>query len=398
MRTLFAWELGWNFGHLQKDIAIAVQLRAAGHDVQFLCHDLRTADEMLTPLGFSFERIPHHPPSHEAISRGGMCTHSDLLRTLWGNASVPVLKHLAVMWNERLASRRIDAVVSDFAPTAVFGSITASVPAVLVGTGWEIPPAVSPLPWMAEDGSAPDVRSNERESQLLDCMNYVLHMFDRPALKMVSHLYAGKHTFLTTFPELDHYCPRSDVAYVGDLGIESGRKSVAWMRDDPQKILAYLRRSTPDLETILLALGEVDAEVVCICPDIDDALAERVRSTITIVRESVRLPALLATCSAVVTYGGAGLVAAALRSGVPLLFVSPQWNERKRTARRAMELGVALRVDGPAAVADYAGALLDLMNASKGFRSRARAFQSRHSSVSPAASSEMVAKAIAALA
>lgn len=398
MRALFAWELGGNLGHLSKDIALALQLRGTGHEVEFVCHDLNVASRLLTSHGFPFREIPAFPPSRGAILRRKMSTHGEILRTLWGDSSVPVLRHLVAAWVDLLEARRVDAIVSDYAPSSIVGAIAADVPVALVGTGWEIPPIVSPLPWMSEE-SPPASRAIEtQEIQLLDCINYVLHIFGRRPLETVSHLYAARPTFLTTFPELDHYWPRSNATYIGDIGASAPHKAVAWSESNSRKVLAYLRQTTPGIENILLALAEVDAEVICICPDIGDVLVEQVQDRITIVRESVNLQNLLPECTAVVCYGGAGFVATALRNGVPILLVSPQWNERKRTARRAVEIGAATWIDEPADKTKYIRCLSELLDGGGDAREHAKSFRDRYSSIEVGGCIELTAAAVARLA
>ncbi|MHB1214731.1 MAG: hypothetical protein ACYCY9_07055 [Thiobacillus sp.] len=58
MNILFAWELGANFGHLARQLPVARELTARGHQVTFVVRDTKLAAEFLTPNGYRFIQAP----------------------------------------------------------------------------------------------------------------------------------------------------------------------------------------------------------------------------------------------------------------------------------------------------------------------------------------------------
>ncbi|QDX79879.1 hypothetical protein B9N43_00520 [Denitratisoma sp. DHT3] len=57
-RFLFAWELGANYGHLARDIPVAIKLRNKGHQVLFAVRDTKAAAELLGRQCFPYVQAP----------------------------------------------------------------------------------------------------------------------------------------------------------------------------------------------------------------------------------------------------------------------------------------------------------------------------------------------------
>lgn len=96
------------------------------------------------------------------------------------------------------------------------------------------------------------------------------------------------------------------------------------------------------MSRVVAVAGRLDAEVVLIRPDrrvAGSALPDNVRTV-----GWVPLPAVLASCAAVVHHGGAGSALAALAAGVPQLVVNGPGDRRHNAARLAAR-GVALATD-----------------------------------------------------
>ncbi|MCX7168728.1 MAG: UDP-glucuronosyltransferase, partial [Proteobacteria bacterium] len=142
-RYLFAWELGANYGHLARDLPVAERLRAAGHAVSFAVSDTRTAAELLTPRRLPFVQAPlalrparlANPPVNYAEL---------LLAENWGDRTSLLGRVKA--WQTLIALIRPSMIVADHAPTALLAARCCGTPSIAMGSGFEIPPLVSPLP------------------------------------------------------------------------------------------------------------------------------------------------------------------------------------------------------------------------------------------------------------
>lgn len=65
-RVIYAWELGDNFGHLRRGLALAMALRQRGYPVLFVVRNTSIADRVLGPEQFRFLQSPVH------MRRGGV--------------------------------------------------------------------------------------------------------------------------------------------------------------------------------------------------------------------------------------------------------------------------------------------------------------------------------------
>jgi UDP:flavonoid glycosyltransferase YjiC (YdhE family) len=210
-RIAFAWELGANYGHLSRTLPVAESLRANGHTALFAVRDLRTAHSWLTPKGFGFVAAPqlargppgnHHPANYGQMLAEHGYSDRDSLRaclgawlTLWRNADV-------------------DAIVIDHAPTALLAARILRKPVMLFGTGFTIPPDVDPQPSLRPWESISLDTLRQSDAAVIENINNVAQEFGGVPLRRLADLFAGLPALLTTFPELDHYGPRTTT----DLG------------------------------------------------------------------------------------------------------------------------------------------------------------------------------------
>jgi len=112
---------------------------------------------------------------------------------------------------------RPDAVVIDYSPTARLATRIAAIPTVMIGNGFELPPATEPLPPFPGFSWATAERAAASERIAVDNATVVLKRFKRPALRSLSELFDDAACLYATLPELDHYGPRAGARYVGPL-------------------------------------------------------------------------------------------------------------------------------------------------------------------------------------
>jgi UDP:flavonoid glycosyltransferase YjiC (YdhE family) len=314
-----AWQLGANYGHLGQDVPIATCLRDRGHDVSFAVRDLRVAAERLLPANFSFVTAPasvsvialgHPPGSYAEILLGE------------GFADELTIAGLMQGWFRLLELIRPDTIVIDYAPMALLAARGLGIPAVQLSTGFDVPPAVHPLPSIRPWEPTPSPRLLASENLVLDRINIVLATHNKPPLTQVSELLSGPPTLFTTIAELDHYGARDRAEYTGPIGGSSAALERRWPTEASTRIFAYLRPSVPGIEILLAELANLNSYVICAMPGAPTSLRQRFGSkTFELLDHPVSLAPLLPTADWVVSYGGVATTAAALLAGVPLLIV-----------------------------------------------------------------------------
>ncbi|MEI8574965.1 UDP-glucuronosyltransferase [Methylomonas sp. LW13] len=319
-RILFAWELGANYGHLSRQLPIALGLRAKGHQVFFVVRDTTVAANLLGPHGIAFTQAPFdtsdkrlvRPPGNyaEMLLASGYSEHA----TLWG---------MVRSWLSLMRMFNADIIVTDHAPTALFAARLIGLPSTIIGSGFEIPPNCSPLPsirpWEAIDVD----RLCRSEERVLERLNAIAIALGERTLSRISVLFEGAGKILATFGELDHYGLRDGENYTGPIYCRDAGQAISWSTMDSTHIFAYLRPSVPGFEALLTALSKQSADIVVVAPGIRRAQAEALaRPGFQVFAEPGRLDSgLLKSTDIAITYGGIGTVSACLLAGIPLLLV-----------------------------------------------------------------------------
>jgi UDP:flavonoid glycosyltransferase YjiC (YdhE family) len=388
-RILFAWELGANLGHLARDLPVAEVLRKQGHEVLFSAKDLRVAEQVLSPAGFKFVQAPgsastpqngYAPANYSEMLIGG--GYDDVLGTL---ARVKA-------WATLFDFHRTDVVVINHAPTALLAARALGLPAVLTCIGFELPPAVSPLPSIRPWDSIPIKRLQQADSVVLHTFNSVLDRFGQAPISRVADLFTNLPTVLTTFPELDHYGARSDVLYVGPVSTLTNAVECPWPAGASRRIFAYLRPSVPGFEHMLAALRETAATVLCVSPGMSaDDIKRWSSPRLKILPHPVALNATLQGVDLAVVYG-TGTMADALLAGVPLLMV-PQVVEQALAARRIEELGAGI-LWKPPRTSESARTVLAAALSTSSLKLQADLFAKRYQGVSEEQASGTIAHMI----
>lgn len=390
MKVLFAWELGANYGHLARDLPVAERLRDLGHDVSFAVCDLDGAERTLAPAGFAF--MPCPSLSRPSRLEGAPVNYSDILAQQ-GYAERARLSALLRAWVTLLRVAAIDVVVSDFAPTALIAARVLGLSVEVIGPPFSVPPAISPLPSIRPWDPITHEQLVQADSRVLTVMNEVLAEFGAEALPDVASLFAGITPHITHFAELDCYGPRTSVNYVGPIAGRSSLPRVEWQRPGSKRVFAYLHPALPGLEPLLQGIQQVGAEVICVIPGAADSMIDRLRRTGLNARNTpVDVAALLPDADAVVGYGSAGLIAEALRHGVPML-LTPLLVEHHLNSLKAVDLGAAVLID-ERTVARFRDAFDSVLTGPRCLQG-ARAFAAKYRSYKFAEAADRVARRIA---
>ncbi len=340
-RILLSWELGLNLGHLTRLLPIAERLKSEGHVVLVAARDVQAAASVLGPAGIPFVQAPHLPKGIPLDHRPS--GYADILLSQGWSDSVS-LWGLTHSWLSLLRLFRPDRAILDYSPTASLALRIARIPAVLVGNGFEIPPATDPLPAFPGFSWATPAKAAEAEARALAAANSVLARFGGTSLTALRDLVANSTRLLATFPELDHYGERTDAQYIGPLLGHLKAPRVEWPEEGgAAKFFACLRPDTSNVQSILSALGAVDGRVVCVASGFSRAQLQRfAKRHIRFCLAPVDLDALL-DADLCITYGAEGTVLRFLMAGVPQL-ISPWHVETYMAARRIEENGLGARI------------------------------------------------------
>ena len=118
-RVLLCWELGGNFGHLARLLALAVALRERGHEPVFAVRDLSDTETVFGALRFTLLQAPVWNAHVQ-----GLPVSVGYAETLlqFGYYDADSLTGIVRGWRSLLDLLRPDLVVFDHAPTALLAT------------------------------------------------------------------------------------------------------------------------------------------------------------------------------------------------------------------------------------------------------------------------------------
>lgn len=336
-RILMTWELGGGYGHLAPLLALAMPLKARGHEIAFAARDLKTAAALLDGTGIAVHQAPANLETAQ-----GLTLHSFpqiLLNTCFND---PEQLHARVQaWRKLYAEFKPDLLVSDHSPTALLAARGLNFPKLPIGYGFLVPPDVTPLPSLRPWLDAVPVDLVKDEARALDMANGVLVRLGVERLKSIAKLYNAPRQPLFTFKELDNYAAeRKRGEYWGPLVVSSGKRP-QWPAGDGKRIFVYLRtfQTLPALLESLRAAGQPTLiHVPGLAPELR---AQYAGGNLGFSEELLDIPSVARECDLAVLHGGHGTLALMLLAGKPLLLL-PLHLEMLINTQAAVKLGAAL--------------------------------------------------------
>jgi len=342
LRILLTWELGLNLGHLARLLPVASRLKERGHAVLIASRDPASAAHLLAPADISFVQAPYlahgHPLPHRAAG------YADILRAQgWGDLAT--LRGLTEGWNNLYRMFRPDLIVADYSPSAVLAAHITSRPVLLIGNGFELPPASSPLPPFPGFSWASAEQAAASEALVIEVANRVAEQMRGARLRSLRDIVAPARALLATVPELDHYGRRDGARYIGPLLQSLEGRSLDWPEPgQPKKVFALVRPDTAYAVEILTALKSLDAAIICVTPGFTDAQLASLRApNVLFSNQLANLSGLTTSADLCISYGAEGTMLSFLFAGVPQL-ISPYHVETHMAGRRveSLEVGVSL--------------------------------------------------------
>ncbi len=334
-RVLFVWELGGGLGHTMVHVGLAARLREAGHQVIFAIRDLGQAEEVIGRAGFHYLQAPLRlGPVRDPLPTS--VSYPQILHNIGFSDYAGLLSQVKA-WRLLFAIVQPAMVVFDHSPTALLAASDLAAQRIHIGTGFTVPPRLSPFPALAQAPRGPD--PGAAEAAVLTTISRVRDGLGLPPLDDVAAMLECDGELLLTFPELDHYGRREDVPYRGDGPRDEGADP-AWPPGD-KRIFAYLK-PFKSLGSLLESLAATGHGVLVYGPQIPTALARKHGGgSLRFCDGAVNLVRAGQECDLSILNGTHGTTAAMLLAGRPSLQL-PLNLEQLITARRVQEMGAGL--------------------------------------------------------
>ncbi len=373
-------------------------MAAQGHASALLLrelHAIRAADM----AGIRLLQAPVWLPQVNGLPEPPLNFAEILLR--FGYHDSGCLQGLVAGWRSALELLEADAVVASHAPTALLAARTLGIPAMTLGSGFYVPPRVSPVPNMRPWMPAPQERLVESDRMVTRHINTVLAHHGKAPLGSLAELFDVAANIFCTFPELDHYHPRipemQQGRYAGSMFETKHGEPIGWQGSTGKKILVYLRPEMRDFEAIMQALLALDCQVLAIVPGISTIQKAKLESSnCRILSNTVVLAGITTECDLAVSYAGHGFVSAMLMAGVPLLLL-PSHLEQFLLSRRVCEIGAGTLINPEAAPPDYQKLLIEMLD-NPSFKQAALNFSATYESFDQQAQQKMIVDLIARVA
>ena len=389
MRILVAWELGGNYGHLSRHVSVVQKLLSKGHDILFVVKDLLIARQTLPTSAARFMQAPL-PQGNQELGRE-IASFADIL-FFHGFGNAEVLESLVNSWQRIYRSYQPDIVILDHAPLALLAAGLLGILRLAIGTGFEIPPPISPYPCFRPWLNLPTEALRTAEALVLSNINRICELQKHQSYTHLADVMRSEFEVLATFPELDHYPQRECAVYAGTLPGACGDFDAKWPSRKTRNIFVYFHPGD-SLPAILGTLRTLDANVVCALPGIDANLRQKYETdTLQIHDGHIRLEPLLKECDVAVTHSGHGLVSNCLLSGVPVLAI-PTNMEQLLLSDCLIRLGAGLRLSKNA-VQDRFASTLDRLLADASFAERAKKFSAKYENYAPINTAENIVNLI----
>lgn len=351
---LIGWELGGGLGHAGRLKPLAAGLQARGHGVTLWLRDLVQTERLLADVPLPRLQAPLWQHRTVGVPEPQVSLAEILLGC--GYLQADHLDALVQGWLAALRLCRADAVLVDYAPTALLAARIAGLPAASIGMGFWLPPAQSPIPAFRDWEPVAPGRVAQAEQRVLASVNSVLQRHGAAPLPALWHLFGGDMPLLCSWPEIDHYprAPAEAVQWLGPNFLPDAGLAPQWpagavtagagagAAGAGPAVFAYLKAGHPDHALVLQALVGLGCRVLCYMPEVCAGLKPPVSSPkLHYASGPVDLAQAFAQADLCVCHAGQATLVQALLAGVPLLLL-PMQAEQFLMARQVERFGAGI--------------------------------------------------------
>lgn len=357
----FCWELGGGYGHIAGFKPLAEKLIAKGYRVSALLRDTSSAHQFFKEMPVRYVNAPIWGQKKRYAAP--TISYADIIKRC-GYDSTESLLPLVQQWRKKLCTYDTSLIIADHAPTALIAARTLKLPAALFGTGFFSPPLVCPLPsitpWL---NTSPNFLQHI-EAEVLEVINSVLRHFAVDELDYLYQLFDVDENFLCTLPELDHYSHshRSTEEYWGPRFLDTSGIEASWPKNGKKNIFIYTHNKYDLLDSLLLSLKGVDANILIHFAGMEKTATERyTEENICFSLEPVQIKSMEGKADLVICHAGHGTVAATLLMGIPLLLIPTQL-EQLLLAGKLNRLNLSNTIDIRAKQVEFGKAIKYALN------------------------------------
>lgn len=358
-RILLAWELGGGLGHLAPLRVLARHLQARGWDCVWAVRDLDAAARYLAVDGAEAIAHLHQAPLAQQAPQHPVNVQLNYASTLFscGYDEPLTLAVRLKAWCALMQQTGCTRVIANHAPSAVLAARVLGLPSAMTGTGFSVPPALTPLPPYLPEADPTVMLDNEQKITAL--INQALATLGATALPQLQALFDRSIPGLFTYPETDHYGALRREGHLGLHDLSEGAP-VQWGAAREPRVFAMLNPSS-GTPALLQALAALPAQVVVKLRGIKPAsLAAQQRPGWVVTEQAVSLRQAAESCDVFIGHGAHGATVEALLAGKQLLLL-PDQRERLMLAQRLSATGMATNLP-VADVATYGAALRRLLD------------------------------------
>lgn len=378
-KILYAWELGAGYGHIGAFLSVAKQFQERGHEVIFVLKDLAHAHTLLGKYGFSYVQAPMRWPGGAAVPPA--INYAGILRNTGFHEPAGLLARTQA-WKTLIACLKPDILLFDHAPTALLAARGLAIPRALFGTGFYSPPRLSPMPTMQPWLHVPEQELVNSEALIVTMINSVMEQVGGRRLTVLADLFEVEENFLCTLPELDHYQGRKQGGYWGPFFTGSEGIEPVWPGVGDKRLFAYLNRDYAGLEPLLRQLRTSSWSVLAHIPGTTPAFIQKNSgANLHISAQPVNMRQAASQCETVICHAGAGIVAAMLLAGRPLLML-PMHLEQALTARNVASLGAGVCIPAETKKPNYRSAVMEILSNGK-YTKTAEKFAGKYAGLVP---------------
>lgn len=323
-RILFCWELGEDYGHLGKILALTNAFTDRSIEFYIASKDLSSASKINWPANVKLIQAPIWLRSNKLALKASSYAEILLYK---GYDSYRHLKILADAWSAIFDLVSPDVILFDYSPSALLAASNLSIPKIIISN-----PYLTPAPGTSTINLTPgsdfdESKAAEIHQWVINTINSVRHDYHSPPIEAIGDLFIADATFLSGFSETDYFgAYRSNVTYCGAaLATSIGTQDPRWKPGFSKKSIAYLKHRDPRSSIILQILASMQARTLCFYSEskLED-IKEFSDSSLIVSNIPFNLTDAYGEAGAIICHGGQGVVNEALNRGIPLILVPTQ--------------------------------------------------------------------------